>query len=156
MGPTTNRVSRRSLMVAAAGSLLTAPIAVNAQSGDRPHHAAGASHDHTGAIATGRDAPDVSQSPFYSEMARVNARMHEGMAILPSGDIAHDFMRMMIPHHQGAIDMALVLLKHGRDEKLRRLAQSIIVEQGQEVAYMRSLLATPPGQMSNTKPIADR
>ena len=50
---------------------------------------------------------------------------------------------MMIPHHQGAIDMALVLLKHGRNEKLKRLAQSIIVEQGQEIAYMRSLLDPP-------------
>jgi uncharacterized protein (DUF305 family) len=47
---------------------------------------------------------------------------------------------MMIPHHQGAIDMALVQLKYGRNEKLRRLAQSIIVEQGQEIAYMRSFL----------------
>jgi uncharacterized protein (DUF305 family) len=59
-------------------------------------------------------------------------------------------MRMMIPHHQGAIDMALVLLKYGRDEKLRRLAQSIVVEQGQEITYMRTLLdppaATPPAE----------
>jgi uncharacterized protein (DUF305 family) len=54
-------------------------------------------------------------------------------------------MRMMIPHHQGAIDMALLQLKYGRDEKLKRLAQSIIVEQGQEIAYMRTLLDTPSG-----------
>jgi uncharacterized protein (DUF305 family) len=50
---------------------------------------------------------------------------------------------MMIPHHKGAIDMALLQLKYGRSEKLRRLAQSIIVEQGQEIAYMRSLLDPP-------------
>ena len=48
--------------------------------------------------------------------------------------------------------MARVLLKYGRDEKLKRLAQSIIVEQGQEIAYMRSLLATPSGETFNTKP----
>ncbi len=80
--------------------------------------------------------------------------MHEGMEIVPSSDIDHDFMRMMIPHHQGAIDMALVLLKYGRDEKLKRLAQSIIIEQGQEIAYMRSLLGTPPDETSNTDRIA--
>jgi hypothetical protein len=93
-------------------------------------------------------------SSFYSEMADVNARMHAGMEIAPSGDVDQDFMRMMIPHHQGAIDMALVLLKHGRDERLRRLAQSIIVEQGQEITYMRTLQDSPSAQPSVTDPIA--
>jgi hypothetical protein len=79
-------------------------------------------------------------APFYSEMSAVTMRMHAGMDAVPSGDADRDFMRMMIPHHQGAIDMALVLLKYGRDEKLKRLAQSIIVEQGQEITYMRTLL----------------
>jgi uncharacterized protein (DUF305 family) len=64
-------------------------------------------------------------------------------------------MRMMIPHHQGAIDMALLQLKYGHDEKLRRLAQSIIVEQGQEIAYMRSLLERPSGEESTIRPAAD-
>jgi uncharacterized protein (DUF305 family) len=81
-------------------------------------------------------------------MVKVNARMHQDMAVVPTGDIDRDFMRMMIPHHQGAIDMALVLLKYGHDEKLKRLAQSIIIEQGQEIAYMRLLdpLCTEPPQ----------
>ena len=56
--------------------------------------------------------------------------MHTAMDIAPSGEVDRDFMRMMIPHHQGAIDMALVLLKYGRDKRLKRLAQSIVVEQG--------------------------
>jgi uncharacterized protein (DUF305 family) len=80
---------------------------------------------------------------FYAEMADVNARMHQGMEITPSGNIDRDFARMMIPHHQGAIDMARLLLKYGQDKRLKRLAQSIIVEQGQEIAYMRSLLDAP-------------
>ena len=62
------------------------------------------------------------------------------MEIARSGNIDRDFVRMMIPHHQGAIDMARVLLKYGQDERLKRLAQSIIVEQGQEITYMRTLL----------------
>jgi uncharacterized protein (DUF305 family) len=84
-------------------------------------------------------------------MAQVAGRMHHAMEIAASGDIDRDFMRMMIPHHQGAIDMALLQLKYGRDEKLKRLAQSIIVEQGQEIAYMRMLLATPPAAASTTR-----
>jgi uncharacterized protein (DUF305 family) len=71
------------------------------------------------------------------------ARMHETMEVTPSGEPDRDFMLMMIPHHQGAIDMALVVLKYGHDERLKRLAQSIIVEQGQEITYMRTLLGAP-------------
>ena len=48
---------------------------------------------------------------------------------------------MMIPHHQGAVDMAIVELRYGKDERLRRLAQGIIVEQQQEVVVMRDILA---------------
>jgi uncharacterized protein (DUF305 family) len=112
-----------------------------------------ATHDHTGAAAMCR-AP---QGPtFYSEMTTVNARMHEGMDVVPSGDVDRDFARMMIPHHQGAIDMALLQLKYGHDEKLRRLAQSIIVEQGQEIAYMRNLLDRPHNETSSLDRIADK
>jgi uncharacterized protein (DUF305 family) len=124
-------------------------IDVSADSRD----AVGASHDHAVAIPWCDGLSDASKSEFYSEIIKVSAQMHKGMEILPSGDIDRDFAQMMIPHHQGAIDMALVLLKHGRDEKLKRLAQSIIVEQGQEIAYMRSLLAAPPGEKYKTNPI---
>ena len=55
-------------------------------------------------------------------------------------NVERDFLRMMIPHHQGAIDMALVVLKYGRDERVKRLAQSIVVEQREEITYMRTLL----------------
>jgi uncharacterized protein (DUF305 family) len=83
-------------------------------------------------------------SPFYSEVTAAGARMHQGMNVA-TGNIDLDFTRMMIPHHQGAIDMALALLKYGQNEKLKRLAQSIVVEQSQEIAYMRTFLAPPDG-----------
>jgi Domain of unknown function (DUF305) len=114
----------------------------------------GASHHHVNPIPFSRGATDAPQSTFHSGMTTVNARMHADMAIAPSGDVDRDFMQMMIPHHQGAIDMALALLKHGRDEKVKRLAQSIIIEQTQEIAYMRSLLATP-GEICTPRPDTD-
>jgi hypothetical protein len=86
------------------------------------------------------DGPSASGASFHSEMDHVIARMHAGMRIAPSGDADRDFARLMIAHHQGAIDMALLQLKYGSDERLRRLAQAIIVEQGQEISYMRNLL----------------
>jgi hypothetical protein len=96
-------------------------------------------HEHGSAAPLCRLTLQPEASDFYSEMAEVNARMHRGMEVVPSDDVDRDFIRMMIPHHQGAVDMARVLLKYSRDEKLKRLAQSIIVEQDQEIAYMRML-----------------
>lgn len=70
-------------------------------------------------------------------MGQAMRRMDEGMAVQHSGDPDRDFAAMMIPHHQGAIDMAKAQLQFGRDPVLRRLAQGIIVEQQQEIEVMR-------------------
>src|SRR5215468_1863426 len=107
-----------------------------------------AAHRHeTGALAeTNASRVAISDPAFYAEMANVNTRMHDGMEIARSGNIDRDFVRMMIPHHQGAIDIARVLLKYGQDKRLKRLAQSIIVEQGQEITYMRTLLDVPSNE----------
>jgi hypothetical protein len=118
--------------------------------------AAGAAASPVDVIPVCGRAADASGPAFYAEVTSANAQMHEGMEIARSGNVDRDFMRMMIPHHQGAIDMALVLLKYGRDEKIRRLAQSIIVEQGQEIAYLRTLLDAPPGETSATRGVADQ
>jgi len=63
--------------------------------------------------------------------------MMSKMAVKPSGDADYDFASAMIPHHQGAIDMAMAELKYGKNEQLRRIAQEIIVDQLQEIAAMR-------------------
>jgi Domain of unknown function (DUF305) len=104
------------------------------------------SHQHATVAASfcGISPSHGGQSPFLADMGDVNERMHAAMEIVPTGDVNQDFIRMMIPHHQGAIDMARVLLKYQPEERLRRLAQSIIVEQGQEIAYMQTLLRPPP------------
>ena len=90
----------------------------------------------------GTNSADAS---FASQMMRAMERMDSGMmAAKPTGDPDRDFAAMMIPHHQGAIDMAKVELIYGRDAVLRRLAQGIIVEQQQEIELMQRRLNEPP------------
>lgn len=64
-------------------------------------------------------------------------RMMQAMSIKPSGNVDKDFVNMMVPHHQGAIDMAIAVLRYGHNEKIRRIAQEIIVTQQQEIVAMR-------------------
>jgi uncharacterized protein (DUF305 family) len=71
------------------------------------------------------------------------SKMLTDMTVQPTGDVDHDFAEMMVAHHQGAIDMAQALLRHGHNEPLRRLAQEIIVTQQQEIAAMRLALGEP-------------
>ena len=70
-------------------------------------------------------------------------KMMADMAVKPTGDVDRDFVAMMVPHHQGAIDMALAELRYGKNEQLRRIAQEIIVDQQQEIAAMRLALGEP-------------
>ena len=65
------------------------------------------------------------------------------MAVRPTGDVDADFVAMMVPHHQGAIDMAVAVLRYGRNAQIRRLAQEIIVTQQEEIATMRLAVGQP-------------
>ncbi len=83
----------------------------------------------------------------------------KGMDVKPTGDVDADFAAMMIPHHQGAIDMALSELRYGKNEQLRRIAQEIIVDQQQEINAMHLALGQPlepdvpaPTQVDSSKP----
>ena len=81
---------------------------------------------------------DYANETFASQMMQAMDRMDSAMmAAKPTNDPDRDFAAMMIPHHQGAIDMAKVELIHGRDPVLRRLAEGIIVEQQQEIELMQ-------------------
>ena len=67
--------------------------------------------------------------------------MMNGMNVKPTGKPDEDFARMMIPHHQGAIDMAKVELQYGTDTELRQLATDIVAAQDKEIAQMKAWLA---------------
>ena len=93
--------------------------------------------------STASEAVSVSEQPFLAENDAAMTKMMDGMAVKPTGDVDRDFVAMMVPHHQGAIDMAVAVLRHGHNEQLRRLAQEIIVTQQQEIAAMRMAIGEP-------------
>jgi uncharacterized protein (DUF305 family) len=84
-----------------------------------------------------------AEAPFLAENVTAMKKMMGNMAVTPTGDVDADFVAMMVPHHQGAIDMALAVLRHGRNPQIRRLAQEIIVTQQQEIAVMRLAVGQP-------------
>ncbi len=83
------------------------------------------------------------ESAFLAENAAAMDRMMSAMDVMPTGDVDRDFVAMMVPHHQGAIDMAQLVLRHGKNEQIRRLAQEIIVTQQQEIAAMQRAIGAP-------------
>jgi hypothetical protein len=101
--------------------------------------------------------PVASSDPEAQFLAANEAAMRKMMAdmmVAPSGDIDRDFVAMMMPHHQGAIDMAQIILRYGKNEQLKRLAQEIIVTQQQEIAAMKLAVGEPlpPSIASPTQP----
>lgn len=85
-------------------------------------------------------APKGDTGPASQAFAAANAKMHEAMDIAYTGNADVDFVRGMIAHHQGAIDMAKVVLEHGKDAEVRKLAQDIIKAQEGEIAWMGAWL----------------
>jgi hypothetical protein len=106
----------------------------------------------------GGPARPAAEAAYLAENDGAMSKMMAGMTIKPSGDVDRDFVGMMVPHHQGAIDMAVAVLRYGHNEKIRRLAQEIIVTQQQEIAAMRLAVGEPlpPSIASPTIPPSER
>jgi uncharacterized protein (DUF305 family) len=105
-------------------------------------------------ICTTIESALTEEVPFFAENEAAMNKMMNDMAVKPTGDVDADFVAMMVPHHQGAIDMAIAVLRYGRNPQIRRLAQEIIVTQQQEIAAMRLAVgeALPASVPSPTQP----
>lgn len=90
--------------------------------------------DHSGHAVTGTE---IASSLAFAE---ANAKMHGDMAIEFTGNADVDFIRGMIPHHQGAVEMARIVLEHGKDPEVRKLAETIIAAQEAELVWMKGWL----------------
>jgi hypothetical protein len=93
-------------------------------------------------------SPGPEDAAFLAESRAAMTRMMVGMRITPSNNVDRDFVGMMVPHHQGAIDLAEAELSYGHNLALLGLAQEIIATQVQQIAVMRhaSGLPLPPSQ----------
>jgi len=91
-----------------------------------------------------RTSPAGKPTPATVEYRKSMRTMHRDMAVIYSNDADKDFAALMIPHHQGALEMAQTELKYGKDPELRQLAQQIVDAQQKEIALMRAWQAKQP------------
>jgi uncharacterized protein (DUF305 family) len=130
----------RSVISLVTTASITATLPAMAQDPTRAFHDGG-----TMPVQQVADRPDhTEEQAFLSENNVAMKKMMVDMMIKPSGDVDRDFVEMMVPHHQGAVDMAQAELKYGHNEQLRRLAQEIVVTQQREIAVMRRALGEKP------------
>jgi uncharacterized protein (DUF305 family) len=91
-------------------------------------------------LILGGTAMAAADNPAVKGYMAAMEAMHKNMMLDYTGDADVDFVRGMIPHHQGAIDMAKVELAYGKDAEIRKLAQEIIAAQEKEIAMMQEWL----------------
>ena len=92
----------------------------------------------------------TAEASFMAENQAAMSKMMKGMAVRPSGKVDADFTAMMIPHHQGAVDMAEAELHYGHNRELRRIARNIIAGQRQQIIAMKAALGQQPSKTTSS------
>lgn len=100
-------------------------------------------HDEHASMGHSAVQTDIAANAVPSTRAFIEANnaMHRGMSLEFTGDADVDFAKGMIPHHEGAIAMAQIVLEHGKDAQTRALAEAIIAAQQTEIAFLRQWLS---------------
>ena len=147
---------KKLVILAAAGVVLASAVAdAQMQHGPGMQHGGGMQHGkgmHGSGMQHGKEtqgghlghaAGDVKgdNSPSSLAFYGINMKMHKGMDITFTGNADVDFVKGMIPHHEGALDMAKTVLAFGKDPEVRALAEAIIKAQDTEIAQMKAWLA---------------
>ena len=98
--------------------------------------------------SVGQGARAPQQEDYWSALTTSSHRMHATMdSVTKSGWCDADFVKLMLPHHQAAIDMAKSQLLYGKDPQVRRLAQEIITEQQSEIDLMQLWLTNTSSRL---------
>ena len=119
---------------------LAAPMAMAQENTQTDMHAG---HDMTDMSDMG-EMPADADNQATAAYAAINAEMHEAMNIPFTGNADVDFVAGMIPHHQGAVDMARIVLNYGTDPEVRAFAEAVIAAQEAEIKWMTEWLAANP------------
>jgi hypothetical protein len=133
------------LALALAAGLSLIPLAASAHHNGHDQHGARSASGKMGRAEPGAHhaghGASASDTPAVAAFKAVHASMMRGMEVPYTGDPDVDFRLQMIPHHQGAIDMARVAMRHAKDPWTRQLAEAVIVEQQREIAEMQAWLS---------------